>query len=109
MLTHAEPSGAFMLWRAWTFEPGVVIPLALIAATYVRGMQRFPRRSPHRRRRARWRSWAFAAGLTTLVVALVSPLDALADTRFSAHMLQHLLLILVAAPLCVAAAPVPAL
>jgi cytochrome c oxidase assembly factor CtaG len=44
--------------------------------------------------------------LLTLVVALVSPLDAMGDALFSAHMTQHLLLILVAAPLLVLGEPV---
>ena len=45
-------------------------------------------------------------GLATIGVALESPLDTLAATRFSAHMVQHLLLTLVAAPLLVLARPV---
>ncbi len=43
----------------------------------------------------------FAGAVVTLVVALVSPLDALGDSLFTAHMIQHLLLMLVAAPLLV--------
>jgi len=42
-------------------------------------------------------------GLAAVVVALVSPLDDLAHERFPAHMVQHLLLIVVAAPALVAA------
>jgi putative membrane protein len=45
---------------------------------------------------------AFVAGLVTLAVALVSPLDSAAAALFSAHMVQHLLLVVVAAPLLVA-------
>jgi cytochrome c oxidase assembly factor CtaG len=48
---------------------------------------------------------AYAAGLLTLVVALVSPLDALGSALLSAHMAQHLLLIAVAAPLLVLGQP----
>jgi putative membrane protein len=60
----------------------------------------------HRRLPARRRHVAgFAAGLGVLAVALVSPLDALASERFAAHMIQHLLLILVAAPLVVSGRP----
>ncbi len=43
----------------------------------------------------------FAGAVVTLIVALVSPLDALGDSLFTAHMIQHLLLMLVAAPLLV--------
>jgi len=48
---------------------------------------------------------AFAAGLATLVIALLSPLDRLSDVLFSAHMGQHELLMLVAAPLLVMGKP----
>jgi cytochrome c oxidase assembly factor CtaG len=48
---------------------------------------------------------AFSAGLTAVAVALVSPLDPMAEWSLSAHMLQHLLLILVAAPLLVVGRP----
>jgi cytochrome c oxidase assembly factor CtaG/cytochrome c2 len=61
------------------------------------------------RRRSTWapaRAAAFALGVAALLVALSPPLDAQADERLSAHMVQHLLLTLVAAPLLVAGAPV---
>jgi putative membrane protein len=48
------------------------------------------------------------AGLGAIVVALASPLDALAHERFAAHMLQHMLLTMVAAPLLLLADPFPA-
>jgi putative membrane protein len=54
---------------------------------------------------ARWRVAAYFGGLLASVVALVSPLDALAGVLFSAHMAQHLILVLVAAPLLVLGAP----
>ncbi len=47
----------------------------------------------------------FAAGLAALIVALASPLDGLADTSLTAHMVQHVLLITVAAPLIAVGAP----
>ena len=49
----------------------------------------------------RRRALAFGAGIVALVVALVSPVDALGELLFSGHMVQHLLLTLVAAPLLV--------
>lgn len=55
------------------------------------------------------RAACFGLGLLVVAVALIGPLDAMVDTRFSAHMLQHLLLILVAAPLFALATPVTAL
>ena len=47
-------------------------------------------------------AWAFVAGWCTLVVALYSPVDALADRSFAVHMGQHEMLMIVAAPLLAA-------
>lgn len=58
-----------------------------------------------RDRRSRSRALTFYAGLVTILIALQSPLDALADKLFWAHMIQHLLLLTVAAPLIVLGHP----
>jgi cytochrome c oxidase assembly factor CtaG len=52
------------------------------------------------------RALAWAAGVLALAVALSPPLDAWADARLSAHMVQHLLIAMVAAPLLAAGAPI---
>jgi putative membrane protein len=52
-----------------------------------------------------WRGSCFAAGLVVIVAALDSPVERLADDYFWAHMLQHVLLMMVAAPLLVLGAP----
>lgn len=92
---------------AWTFEPTVVITLAVVAVLYGRGVRRLARRVPRPDRAAR--TAAFYAGVAVLAVALLSPLDALAEALFSAHMVQHLLLMVVAAPLFAFARPGAAL
>lgn len=51
----------------------------------------------------------FALGLLVLGAALAGPLDDQADARFSAHMVQHILLVLVAAPLLVLGTPITVL
>ena len=76
--------------------------LALIAAIVIHARGR-------RGGMRRWRERAFVAGVATLAVALASPLDGLSSSRASAHMIQHLLLTVVAAPLLVVSAPIPAL
>jgi cytochrome c oxidase assembly factor CtaG len=58
---------------------------------------------------SRARATCFAAGLVVTALALLSPLDELSDALFSAHMVQHLLLIMVAAPLCVLGTPLLAM
>ena len=51
------------------------------------------------------RTVTFVAGLAAVAVALAPPLDAAAERRLSAHMVQHLLLVLLAAPLLASARP----
>ncbi len=53
----------------------------------------------------RWRTALFAVGLLTVVAAVSPPMDRLADSFFSMHMVQHVLLIEVAAPLIVLGRP----
>lgn len=91
--------------RSWTFEPGVVIGITIPALWYAYGVRSLWRSAGRGRGIGLMQISAFAAGLFTLVVALVSPLDAMGDMLFSAHMVQHLLLILVAAPLLVLGKP----
>jgi putative membrane protein len=80
---------------------GVVIALlALFGVAYVAGVARL-RRHVSARRELYWRALAFAGGWVTLALALLSPLDAAATTAFSLHMVQHEILMLVAAPLLV--------
>jgi putative membrane protein len=90
-----------VLWRSWSLDPAVVAGIALMSVAYTVGIRRLWSRG-----RGRGISVAgvasFAGGVAVLAVALVSPLDSLAESLFSAHMAQHLLLILVAAPLLVA-------
>ena len=103
LLAHVgQPPAPHDAWGAWTLHPGVVVPLALLLVLHHRG-----RRGEHAssRRRAR----AFHVAWTGLVVALVSPIDAMSTALASAHMVQHVLLVLVAAPLLAVAAPMPRL
>jgi putative membrane protein len=72
--------------------------LAVLAAAYLaaaRGARRWPPA----------RAAAFVAGVAVLAVALASPLAAAAEDRLSLHMVQHLLLTLVAPPLLVLGRP----
>lgn len=58
-----------------------------------------------RDRSAHARALMFYAGLLTILVALASPIETLATQLLWAHMIEHLLLLLVAAPLIVLSAP----
>jgi putative membrane protein len=109
---HAHP-GAWLqpgeVWRAWSFEPAVVLLLVGALLLYARGIQRVWRRAGFDRGVRHWQAWCFAAGMLMLIVALVSPLNALGGALFSAHMTQHVVLMALAAPLLVLGAPLTAL
>jgi putative membrane protein len=103
---HVEPHE---LWRHWDAPP-IELALLLITGTwYAAGIRALWARAGIGRGISRGRAASFFGGLLALVIALMSPLDAAADSLFSAHMAQHLVLILVAAPLLVSGAPVLAM
>jgi putative membrane protein len=78
----------------------------LTALLYERGRRRHMRIVSARHRAGLgWRVLAFWAGLFTLLLALDSVIDDQADRLFWVHMVQHVLLMMVAAPLFVLAAP----
>ncbi|MDX1520227.1 MAG: cytochrome c oxidase assembly protein, partial [Anaerolineae bacterium] len=93
------------IWLRWNWNSVFLLAMGLIAWAYLRGVQNVWRRAGAGRGVRRWQPVAFMLGLAALFVAFISPLEALATALFSAHMIQHLLLILVAAPLLVAGAP----
>jgi putative membrane protein len=70
--------------------PAVVASIATAAVVYARGVRSYRRHLPSV---SRGRLVAFLAGLACLWAALASPIDAAAEARLSAHMLQHILLL----------------
>jgi putative membrane protein len=92
------------LWSAWTFEPAVLAGLAISAILYFRGVRPLWRETPGHGVRI-WEAASFAVGWLALAVALVSPMHSLGGALFSAHMVQHEILMLVAAPLLVLGRP----
>ena len=84
-------------WTAWSLDPLVLGGLVAAAWIWHRGGRDGPT--------DRWRAGAYLAGLAAVGVALVSPVEALAGVLASAHMVQHVLLTLVAAPLVALARP----
>jgi len=84
----------------------VVIGLLLLACAYCWGVGPVRRRFGSADRFPRAQALAYFGGLTVIGVALNGPLHALADrSLFSSHMIQHLLLMLVAPPLLLAGMP----
>lgn len=97
------------VWSAWVLDPFVLVPLALAAWLYWRGVRSSWRRAGPGRGVKRWEALCFAGGMSGLALALVWPLDALGERLFSAHMAQHLVLMNLAAPLLVLGAPLQAM
>lgn len=93
-----EPLQPDDLWSAWEFDPGVVIPLLISAFLYTRGARRH-RGLTIREKFCFWTGWAM------LAIALLSPLHPVGEVLFSAHMVQHEILMLLAAPLLVLSRP----
>jgi len=108
-LAHdSSASGSSTLRALFNVDPLVVALLALAAGFYLMGVARLWRRAGRARGVRPLSAMSFAAGWMFLVIALVSPLDGLGGRQLSAHMLQHELLMLVAAPLLVLGRPLQA-
>lgn len=89
----------------WSFDPLAVVGLLAAGGLYLWAVRRVDTAHPHNRH-PRWRTWLFLAGLVAIAVALLSPIEAYEGVLFSVHMVQHMLLQLVAAPLLLAGAPI---
>jgi putative copper resistance protein D len=99
------PLTAHTAFTEWQFAPVVTASVAVLAILYVVGIIRVRRRHPARP----WpllRSLSFFGGLLAVVLATQSSIGAYDDVLFSVHMVQHLMLIMVAPPLMVAGRPV---
>ncbi len=87
---------------AWPIEAPFYV-VAVTALLYWLGGRR--RASTRRRPEQPFKAVAFYLGLLSILVAVDSPLDPLSEKLFAAHMAQHVLLLAVAPPLLVVAAP----
>jgi putative membrane protein len=90
---------------AWTYDLRVVVPLCLSALLYLIGTSRLWRRAGTGRGVRYWQAASFWTGWTFLALALVSPLHWLGEHLFTAHMIEHEILMVIAAPLIVLARP----
>jgi cytochrome c oxidase assembly factor CtaG len=90
---------------AWSADPTVLVPIALLAAAYLAAMRAVNRAHPTNPvpsiRAACW-----LLGLGAILVALQSPIEAYDTTLFSVHMVQHILLTLIGPPLLALGAPI---
>lgn len=95
---HTEPPG-------WTLDPVIVVPLLLVLLLFASGWRELRRRSRHGAEALVRRARLFGSGWLVLAGALVSPLHEAGERSFAAHMFEHELIMLVAAPLLVLAEP----
>lgn len=104
-LAHGAAEPGASPWLAWNAEPEAVTCLATAFVWYGLGVWRASQETEIGRVLSRARVAAYLAGLVVLAVALLSPVDTIGDELFWLHMVQHLLLTLVAPPLLVASRP----
>jgi cytochrome c oxidase assembly factor CtaG len=100
----------------WQFEPLAAVPAAVLAVCYLAAARRCGRsprparsrlgRRPPVRPWPRWRTLAFLGGLGAITVAAQGWVGVRDDASLADHMIQHLLLIMVAPPLLIAGRPV---
>lgn len=89
--------------RSWPAHPWLWASLGVAGILYARGFVYWHARDP-----GRWPAWrlaAFVGALATLFLAIASPIEPFSSLLLQAHMLQHLLLMMLFAPLWWLSAP----
>ena len=94
--------------NGWNLDAWLLLLLAASAALYVLGTARLWSRAGPGRGITSWQCARFVLGWLALAAALVSPLDGWGARSFALHMIQHEILMVVAAPLLVTARPLEA-
>ena len=95
-----------VLLQSWAWRPEIMLTLGLAATVHLVGRWRLKQRGTNRLTDP-WRSVAYLGGLAVLWIALMSPIDVLSAQFFFIHMIQHLLLVMIAPPLMLLANPMP--
>src|SRR5262245_33689456 len=88
---------------SWSVAPGLATILVLLAALYARGWHVLRRQMPERF--PMWWLACFLGGLASIHLAIASPIDVFAGLLLQVHMVQHVLLMMVAPPLLLLGAP----
>lgn len=102
---RSHPVGPGLPDLAWSFDPWVVVPMGLCGALYAAGILRLWRRAGLGRGVSTIAALHFTWGWLFLGAALLSPLDAFGSWSLWGHMVQHELLMVMAAPLLVLGRP----
>jgi putative membrane protein len=99
---HASPG------TVWTFDPWIVLPLLISAGLYGSGTGRLWRHAGRGRGIHFWQVGCYGAGWLLLAGALISPLHRMGEHLFTAHMIEHEIMMACAAPLLALARPIGA-
>ena len=91
---------------SWAWRPEIILYPGAGGAVHLTGRWRLKRRGVSSLTNP-WRSVSYLAGLAVLWIALMSPIDVLSGQFFYMHMIQHLLLVMIAPPLLLLADPMP--
>ena len=92
---------------SWGFNLFIAVNLVAATTLYVMGTHRVNVRAVrHADRWPRWKSTCFLAGVAALALVYLGPIDAWSHTFFWAHMTQHLVVTMAAAPLLVLGDPI---
>lgn len=83
----------------------VVVPVVVVGWAYARGLRRLWARAGAGRVTRHWEAACFGAGLVALLAVLLPPFEHVAGERLWAHMVQHVTLVAVVAPLLVLGNP----
>jgi putative membrane protein len=105
---HGDVADALGTTATWTYDPWVVVPLYSSAVLYLVGSRRIWRHAGPGRGVRHWQVACFWTGWTLLALALLSPLHWLGEHLFVAHMVEHEVLMVMAAPLLAVARPIGA-
>jgi putative membrane protein len=121
-MTMGRATAVFLVALAWPsiaeahvggtgdgWDTAIVCGLVASVVLYGTGVFRLWRRAGWGQGVNAWQAASFLLGWTTIAIALLPPLERLSDEMFAAHMVEHELLMIVAAPLLVVARPLGAM
>ena len=103
---HLERGSGDGEMPGWLLDPVLIVLLIAAAALYLYANGILPRRYDDGPRVTTWRGVCFMGALILLFVTLLSPLDGIGELYlFWMHMVQHMILVLVVAPLILLGVP----
>ena len=88
----------------WSIDPAGLAIVLIVGGLYAWAYYRLRRDSPQFHF-PRWHGWCFATGWVFMLLGLMSPVDSYSDDLFWMHMIQHVMITMIVAPLMLLGAP----